>query len=129
MLALVLLGCSEDADTAERLHGNWIPAEAPSVELSKQFDPSAAQITFHSDGTWSASDGCNELSGTYSIEGTSFSAEGDSGAGVGCGGGQIPYDLLLTQTDHLAFNDDGTVTFESSRDVKLLVLATAEDAE
>lgn len=115
-------GCS--ADDSERLVGKWVPSDVPSVDLGPDFDPSSASITFDDGGEWTASDGCNDMTGKYTLDDDgNFTSDAGSIAGVGCSGGQIPHDLLLSQTDHVTFHSDETAVFESSDDEPLLTLS------
>jgi hypothetical protein len=64
------------------------------------------------------------MTGDYTLDdGGSLTVDAGAVAGVGCSGGQIPYDLLLSQTDHVTFEPDGTAVFESSDDKVLLRLS------
>jgi heat shock protein HslJ len=118
---LVTSGCG--SDDSEKLVGRWEPIDVPSVNLAPSFDRSAARITFDDGGGWTASDGCNDMTGEYTLDdGGSFTVDAGSVAGVGCSGGQIPYDLLLSQAEHVTFKPDGTAVFESSEDELLLTL-------
>jgi hypothetical protein len=121
--AFLVGGCG--AKDSDRLVGNWEPTEVPSVDLAPSFDRSTAEINFDTDGGWTASDGCNDLTGNYTLDDDgNFTVEAGS-VGVGCSGGQIPYDFLLAQTDHVAFKSDGSAEFESSDDDLLLALSPA----
>lgn len=103
---------------------NHYTAAAP--DLPPDFDARLASITFDGDEGWTASDGCNDLTGEYTLDDSgNFTSVAGSIAGVGCSGGQIPYDLLLSQTDHVTFQSDETATFESSDDERLLTLSPA----
>lgn len=128
VLAISANGCDDSGDNAQgvtdQLVGAWTPDEVPSVQFGSTFDPASARIMFHRNGDWTASDGCNNLSGTYTLDGGGqFSSESGSFAGIGCGGGQIPYDELLAQTDQVTFKDDGTALFESSTSAQILTLS------
>lgn len=119
--------CSGDG-VDERLVGRWQPVDVPSVHLTSTFDPDTAVIEFKKDGTWRASDGCNDLAGSYSADAGSGDFESDPGgpsAGVGCGDNEVPYDHLLADVDHVSFHDDGTAVLESGSGEPVMTLTPA----
>lgn len=92
---VVAVGCSQSSQQV-RLDGSWVPEAVPSGTFGPQFDPTKAAITFRDDGTWSASDGCNDLSGTFTVSGERFESASRGGLlGVGCVRGQVEYEELL----------------------------------
>lgn len=120
-------GCSGDG-VDERLVGRWQPVDVRSVHFTATFDPATAAIVFNKDGTWQASDGCNNLAGSYSADASSGDFESDPGgpsAGVGCGDNEVDYDRLLPDVDHVSFHDDGTAVFESGSGEPVMTLIPA----
>lgn len=122
ILALVV-ACSDTAQDVD-LSGEWVPDAVPSASIGPGFDPLKATIRFSDDGTWTASDGCNELSGTYTIDGDKFkSPPGGALLGVGCVHGQVQYaDLLedaavVTESDALVefYDDSGNMVLRLRR--------------
>lgn len=91
--------------------------------MSPEFDRATAEITFAEDGSWHASDGCNDLEGDYDLgDDGDFSASSGSTAGAGCvNGGNVPYDQLLARTDHVTF-DHGAASFVDADGETLLSL-------
>jgi META domain len=118
----LLVGCGSGAGS-DRLVGTWLPKKAPTSQLEPSFDPSTATITFRESGRWVASDGCNKLSGSYELSGSKLTSDGDPIGGVGCMGGNLSYDLLLSETRSVKFLHNGTVAFESPSGKELLVLS------
>lgn len=99
MGAAALTACGNDTGQ-EDLLGRWVPVSSPSSELGPRFNLSSAPITFRADGTWIASDGCNDLNGTYSAERGRFEYPPGGGfALVGCVFGQISYDSILLRAE------------------------------
>ena len=127
LAASLTAGCAGDG-VDERLVGRWQPVDVRSVHFTSTFDPAAAAIVFNKDGTWQASDGCNNLDGSYSADASSgdFEAEprGPS-AGVGCGDNEVDYGYLLPDVDHVSFHDDGTAVFESGSGEPIMTLTPA----
>lgn len=124
LVAGLTAGCSRDG-VDERLVGRWQPVDVPSAHLTSTFDPGTAVIEFNKDGTWRASDGCNDLDGSYSADASSGDFEADPGgpsAGVGCGDNEVPYDYLLPDVDHVSFHNDGTAVFESGSGEPIMTL-------
>ena len=74
------------APISEAIRGEWLPAEIPGFDLSAagpQRDP--ATVSFEADGTWTGSDGCNGLGGSYTVgEDGSFSAESGPSTLIAC---------------------------------------------
>lgn len=111
---LVLAAACSSRDSAD-IAGRWVPDTVPSAELGADFQPADAVIEFDEDGRWTASDGCNELGGTYSLDGDRFRAKSPGGlGGVGCLDGEVRYDVLLSDVrtvtaadGRLEFLDEG----------------------
>lgn len=131
-LFVVTLGCSPSKDDTQQILGDWRPTEFP---VTLHFPEShfngrpinaANKVTFTDAGEWQATDGCNEYGGTYSVDedGSDFQAATGLIAGVGCHG-QVPLDSVLFYTDHIKFEEDGTLVLISGTDAVLLILAPA----
>jgi META domain len=60
--------------------------------------PVAPVIEFRRDGTWTGSDGCNAVGGTWRLDRSEvFSATSDPQTLIGCG--NVPYSILLANAD------------------------------
>jgi hypothetical protein len=86
----------------------------PSAHLTPDFDPLRAPISFDTSGSWKANDGCNHLTGQFSVDGdgSDFSSLHDTVLGVGCDN-EVDYDQLLGDVDHVAFPSDTSAVFRS----------------
>jgi hypothetical protein len=126
-LLALLTGCDDSGGTPPGpdvdVVGRWVPEEAYVDNRSPVFDVRDAIIRFNPDGTWAAStDSCNDLDGTYDVDGDEWSAAIPSFVGgVGCTWGEVPYDRLIVSTagriererNRLTFYDDkGTAVLE-----------------
>jgi META domain len=49
------------------LPGTWRPVQLPGFTTPKRARPEDPVLTFTPDGTWSGSDGCNSLGGTFTL--------------------------------------------------------------
>ena len=49
------------------LPGTWRPVQLPGFTTPQRARPEDPVLTFGTDGTWSGSDGCNSLGGTYTL--------------------------------------------------------------
>ncbi len=102
---LAAMGCGSP-ETID-LTGRWIPESVPSEEWGPNFQPSKAAIEFNDEGRWKASDGCNQLEGTYTVDGEDFqSPPSGNFAGVGCVGGEVPYDRLLPKVSSVKMSGE-----------------------
>jgi heat shock protein HslJ len=53
--------------SAQALPGTWRPVKLSGFGALKEGQPDDPTLTFRSDGTWTGSDGCNNLAGTFTI--------------------------------------------------------------
>jgi heat shock protein HslJ len=90
--------------------GRWLPREIDDFTFTTAMsDRAQFAIELRADGTWSGSDGCNALGGTYTADQRgAFRATAGPHTEVGCE--NVPTDRVLTaatsvvlQTDHLRF--------------------------
>lgn len=121
VLATSATGCTTEADSPRGpLVGTWgaqqFPEDPRYPDSQAQPPNPLARLTFNPDGNWSGTDGCNELSGEYDLEedGSDFESAAGSIAGVGCIGGNVPWDRLLADTEKVVVKDDETLDLLSS---------------
>jgi heat shock protein HslJ len=99
------------------LIGIWIvdPASVTGVggPSAEQADSARPYIEFTSDRTWTASDGCNEVEGTWELraDGTFVTSAGPHDL-VECDGEQLP--LAVTLADGVKVDGDRLVIFSSA---------------
>lgn len=121
----VLAGCastpaepdSRSVDAAD-LVGTWT--------LDETFDsPEQPYIDFVDDNTWTASDGCNRVQGTWELaaDGAITTTSGPSTL-MYCGGAQLP--LAAAQAERVSIDGD-TLTISSTRDSTTTVLVRSTD--
>lgn len=95
-------GSGADADIA----GYWVPSA--SYETSPYLD-------VQKDGSFTSSDGCNTVSGTWSIDGEKLSVEAGPSTLIACDGAPLPTYFATAATAHLSDgalelrDDDGAV--------------------
>lgn len=122
--ALVLSACStpgaeERAVQPSQLVGVWV--------LDETFDsPEQPFISFVNDNTWSASDGCNRVQGTWELapDGALTTTAGPSTL-MACEGAQLP--LAVSRADRVELAD-GVLTIHSSFDSTETELVRSTDS-
>ena len=121
---LTLAGCASspgDARSAvadSALVGTWV--------IDDTFDsPEQPFIDFAEDGTWSASDGCNRVQGTWKLgdEGAITTTAGPSTL-MACDGAQLP--LAVERADYVQVVDD-TLIISSSKESTETALVRSDD--
>nr|WP_239063304.1 META domain-containing protein [Streptomyces sp. SID13031] len=102
------------AATAQTVVGSWRPVRLSGFTTLKTARPDDPIITFNADGTWIGSDGCNGLSGTYSIgQRGEFTSKSNGQREAGCE--NVPHTAVLaaakritsTKTDLTFYAGDG----------------------
>lgn len=83
--------------TASGVTGTWFPLRMTGFTGLKRPRPQQPMLTFAADGTWTGSDGCNSLGGTYTLAaGGVFSATIGDQRLAGCD--NVPHTGVLTDT-------------------------------
>lgn len=95
--------------TAQAVTGSWRPVELDGFKALKTARPEDPIITFNADGTWVGSDGCNSLSGTYSIgQRGEFTSKSNGQRLVGCE--NVPHTAVLQASQRIV-SDQKELTF------------------
>lgn len=122
---VVLAGCgSGDPDIA----GEWVPTYVSEEygEQLMQLDFDKAHIEFDADGSWSARDGCNNVSGEYEVDQGDFeSSTSGASAGVGCPRGSLHYRSVLGDAATVRL-EDGRLVFVDDDGEAILELEPVE---
>jgi len=116
------LEASRGSTTSRLLAGHWVPDSVPpSTHLKPGFQLSLADITFRRNGRWVGSNGCDDLTGSYSFDATTgkFTSTGDVAIIGGCAQngrvlGEIPYDQVLAAATDVTFPAPGEAVFKAS---------------
>lgn len=86
--------------TAAGVTGTWFPLRMTGFNGLKKARPQQPVLTFANDGTWTGSDGCNSLGGTYTLgAGGQFSATIGDQRLAGCD--NVPHTGVLMATRKL----------------------------
>jgi heat shock protein HslJ len=79
---------------AQALPGTWRPVKLSGFGALKEGRPDDPTLTFRSDGTWTGSDGCNNLGGTFTIgQRGEFTSHAKGQRLVECG--NVPHTTVL----------------------------------
>lgn len=85
------------ASLVKSLVGTWRPVRIEGFADLRRTRPDDPVLTFGADGTWSGSDGCNNLGGTYTVtEEGRFSSTSRGQRLAGCA--NVPHSGLLAET-------------------------------
>ncbi|WBQ06700.1 META domain-containing protein [Kribbella sp. CA-293567] len=107
--AAVSTAAKAPAATVETVTGSWRPVRLSGFTTLKAARPDDPVITFNADGTWTGSDGCNSLSGTYTIgQRGEFTSTSNGQRQVGCE--NVPHTAVLQSTERLE-SDKKNLTF------------------
>jgi heat shock protein HslJ len=107
-LIVALTGCGSPSTGSEPTPAR--PGDLAGVwTLAKQFDsPEQPYIAFSEDGTWSASDGCNRVRGTWKVgTGGTLTTTAGPQTMMACDGAQLP--LAVARATHAAIDGDSLV--------------------
>jgi len=111
-----LAGCAAQADDTRtavdgsELAGTWV--------INDTFEsPEQPFIDFADDGTWTASDGCNRVKGTWTLgDGGALTTTAGPSTLMACDGAQLP--LAVAQADYVQLNGDALTIYSSSESTK-----------
>ncbi|GAA3148765.1 heat shock protein HslJ [Kribbella aluminosa] len=109
--------------TAQTVSGTWRVQQLAGFTALKQARPDDPVLVFKADGTWTGSDGCNSLQGTYSIgQRGAFSATAGPQHMIGCE--NVPHTGVLTAAKRVAISGD-TLQFFGADGAQLASYARA----
>lgn len=92
--------------TAQTVVGSWRPVRLSGFATLKTGRPDDPIITFNADGTWTGSDGCNGLSGSYAIgQRGEFTSKSNGQRMVGCD--NVPHTAVLAATKRIESDKTG----------------------
>jgi hypothetical protein len=95
--------------TMQSLSGTWRPVRLSGFTTLKVGRPEDPTLTFSPDGTWTGSDGCNGISGTFSIgQRGGFSSHANGQRLIECG--NVPHTLVLASAKRIS-SDQLTLRF------------------
>ncbi|WP_112242497.1 META domain-containing protein [Kribbella monticola] len=95
--------------TAQALAGTWRPVKLNGFTTLKVGRPDDPTLTFRSDGTWTGSDGCNSLAGTFTIgQRGEFTSHADGQRLIECG--NVPHTAVLAAARRIS-TDQATLRF------------------
>lgn len=106
---LILTGCattpapqSSTTPQSASIVGTWVPATpAPSTEAASAEQP---YLDFDESGTWSASDGCNRVNGTWELDGDSITTTSGPHTLMACAGAALPTAAAGATSVELSFS-------------------------
>ncbi|TDW91138.1 META domain-containing protein [Kribbella sp. VKM Ac-2566] len=91
--------------SAQTVAGTWRPVQMVGAKTLQAARPDDPVLVFKADGTWTGSDGCNGLQGTYSIgQRGAFSATSGPQHLVGCE--NVPHTGVLHAAKRIAVSAD-----------------------
>ncbi len=95
--------------SAQTVAGTWRPVQMAGMTSLKADRPDDPVLVFKADGSWTGSDGCNGLQGTYVIgQRGEFAATIGPQRLVGCD--NVPHTTVLKDADRITLDAD-TLTF------------------
>ncbi|MFF0343388.1 META domain-containing protein [Kribbella sp. NPDC004875] len=91
--------------TAQTVSGTWRAVEMAGFKALKTSRPQDPVLTLRPDGTWTGSDGCNALQGTYTIgQRGAFTATSGPQHMIGCD--NVPHTGVLQAAKRVAVDGD-----------------------
>jgi len=96
-------GSGNTSTGAERLVGVWQPTELNGAPYADTGDEPIT-VEFTEEGRYETSDGCNAVTGVYSLEESRFSSDGTGMSEVGCTGERVPIPEVLNETSEIRFS-------------------------
>ena len=109
--------------TAQAMSGTWRPLQLAGFKALTASRPDDPVLVFKPDGTWTGSDGCNGLHGTYSIgQRGAFSATSGPQHMIGCE--NVPHTAVLTTAKRVGISGD-TLEFFGADGARLATYARA----
>jgi heat shock protein HslJ len=98
--------------SAQTVAGTWRPTQMIGAKSLKAARPNDPVLTFKPDGTWTGSDGCNGIGGTYTIgQRGAFSATSGAQHMVGCE--NVPHTGVLHAAKRIAVDGDTLRFFDA----------------
>ncbi|WP_350281241.1 META domain-containing protein [Kribbella sp. HUAS MG21] len=98
--------------SARTVAGTWMPVQMMGVKSLKVARPDDPVLVFKPDGTWTGSDGCNGLQGTYTIGARgAFTATPGAQTLIGCE--NVPHTGVLRAAKRIAMTHDTLQLFDA----------------
>ncbi|WP_246486663.1 META domain-containing protein [Kribbella qitaiheensis] len=95
--------------STQALAGTWRPVKMSGFTTLKVGRPEDPTLTFRSDGTWTGSDGCNSLGGTFTIgQRGEFTSHAKGQRLIECG--NVPHTAILAAAQRITA-DRSTLRF------------------
>jgi hypothetical protein len=95
--------------TMQALSGTWRPVKLSGFTTLKAARPEDPTLTFSPDGTWTGSDGCNGISGTFSIgQRGEFASHANGQRLIECS--NVPHTFVLATAKRIS-SDQSTLRF------------------
>ncbi len=95
--------------SAQSISGTWRPTKLDGYTTMKSARPEDPTLTFNPDGTWTGSDGCNGISGTFTIgQRGEFTSKADGQRLIECA--NVPHTAALNVAKRVAV-DSKTLQF------------------
>lgn len=108
---------------SHQLSGTWRPLKMDGFTTLKTSRPDNPTLTFNPDGTWTGSDGCNGISGTYSIgQRGEFTGTAGSQRLIECG--NVPHTAVLQAAQRISA-DQTTLKFYAGDGREVAIYARA----
>nr|WP_238355661.1 META domain-containing protein [Kribbella sandramycini] len=118
---------TEQAPSAKTVTGTWNVLQIAGQKSLKAPRPDNPVLRFRTDGTWSGSDGCNGIQGTYTIgQRGEFSAKAGPQRLIGCN--NVPHSDVLQSAKRIAISagkDSDTLAFYAANGHELARYARA----
>lgn len=93
------------APSAQAVAGTWRPVQMAGLTTLQAQRPDDPVLVFHADGTWTGSDGCNGLHGTYTIgQRGEFTATVGPQRLIGCD--NVPHSGILQAARRITLDPD-----------------------
>ena len=109
--------------TPQMLSGTWRPVKLDGFATLKTARPDDPTLTFAPDGTWTGSDGCNAISGTFSIgQRGEFSSQANGQRLIECQ--NVPHTGALAAAKRVS-SDQTTLHFYASDGREVAIYARA----
>jgi heat shock protein HslJ len=116
-------GAAAPMTTAQTLSGTWRPLKLDGFATLKAARPDDPTLTFDPDGTWTGSDGCNAISGTFSIgQRGEFSSEANGQRLIECQ--NVPHTGVLAVAKRVS-SDQTTLHFYAGDGREVAIYARA----
>lgn len=111
------------AGAAQTVAGTWRPQQLAGFKALQTARPDDPVLVFKPNGTWTGSDGCNSLQGTYTIgQRGAFTATSGPQQMIGCE--NVPHTAVLTAAKRVEVSED-TLRFFGADGAQLASYARA----